>query len=397
MEIPAKSRKQPTITSVDRRFVECVSVCRGTHQVRRREFVKNVCSLACATFIYGRRLGATPRKRLLVIGGTDFVGPAVVEAGVIAGYQVALFNRGVTNPGLFPTLEHIRGYRSADAKDQGFSGLAGRTWDAAVDVWPSDPVMVQTMAEFLRGRVGHYLFVSSGAAYQNFGQPGINENDALRPFRAGVPNYSDGKAESERRLNAIFGPKLTIVRPCSIDGYRNDGANLQTWLTRFQRGGSRIAPGTGKELTQFIDTKDVGRFLAHAIERSLLGAFNVVGEPEPFRDFIEACKSATDSSLELVSVPEDFLREQDADYARFFPFWQNRTLPEGFYQMNGAKARKTGWRCRAFSETAADTLQWYREREGMLPTANGNAGHWQDPLSETREAEIIRRWRTRQG
>lgn len=366
-------------------------------KIRRRKFVQSVGALAgtaAASLIPGARLWASSPKRLLVIGGTDFVGPAVVEAGEIAGYRVTLFNRGITNPELFPQHEHIHGFRSIDEKDQGFSQLSGRVWDAAVDVWPSDPTMVSALAEALKDHIGHYLYISSCAVYKSFEQPGLTESSPVRELHGnGTPNYSDGKAESERRLSRIFGKKLTIVRPCSIDGYRNDGVNLQTWLTRIQRGGPQIVPGAGAEHVQIIDAKDVGRFVIHCIQRALYGVFNLTGESLLFRTFLDNCKSATGSDAEFVWIPEDFLREQDAHFERFFPLWLSNKGAQGFFQINGDKAINTGFKSRSFQETATDVLQWYRERDGKLPTGNGTAGHWLDPLSAEQEEEIIAQWK----
>ena len=366
-------------------------------KIRRREFVQQLGILAGATTasaISGARLWASPPKRLLVIGGTDFVGPAVVQAAEIAGYRVTLFNRGITNPELFPYHEHLHGFRSSDEKDQSLSQLSGRVWDAAVDVWPSDPTMVSTLAEVLKDRVGHYLYISSAAVYKSFEEPGLTEDSPVRELHGHrTPNYSDGKAESERRLARIFGERLTIVRPCSIDGYRNDGTNLQTWLTRIRTGGRHIAPGTGLERVQLIDAKDVGRFVIHCLQRSLFGVFNITGASVPFRAFLEDCKAATASDAEFLWIPEDFLREQDPHFERFFPLWMPSKGPQGFFQISGDKALKTGFERRPFQETAADVLQWYREREGKLPTANGTAGHWADPLPSEQEAEIIAKWK----
>jgi len=369
-------------------------------KVSRREFLAKGCVLAggfaaCNILGVSPLLASSTGKRLLVIGGTDFVGPAVVEAGMIAGHHVTLFNRGITNPELFPHLEHLHGYRSKDPKDQGFAALQGRTWDAAIDVWPSDPVMVATMAENLKDQVGHYLYVSSCAVYSSFAPVGLNEDSPIRPFHGGVPNYSDGKAESERRLHQIIGDRLTIVRPCSIDGYRNDGFNLQTWLTRVQVGGQHIGPGNGDDHIQIIDAKDVGRFLMLAIERSLFGVFNLTGESLTFRAFLEQCRSATNSDAEFVWMSEDFLRQQDPDFVRFFPLWMAHDAPQGFFQISGEKALKTGWKRRAFTETALDALEWYRERDARVPANAGPAGHWFDPLPPDREAEIIKRWKAR--
>ncbi|HUL77813.1 MAG TPA: NAD-dependent epimerase/dehydratase family protein [Vicinamibacteria bacterium] len=352
---------------------------------------------AASNLLLGGRLLASPAaKRLLVVGGTDFLGPAVVEAGMVAGFRVSLFNRGVTNPGSFPFLERLQGYRSVDASDQNFTALAGRTWDAAIDVWPSDPTMVSSLAEFLKDRVGHYLYVSSCAAYDGFARPGLTEEAPLRAFQGSGPAYNREKAESERRLQQTLGRKLTIVRPGAIDGYRNDGANLQTWLTRVQTGGRHIGPGSGNEPIQVVDAKDVGRFLMLAIEQSLLGAFNLTGEASTFQAFLAGCRSATRSSAEFVWIPGEFLQKQDPDYGRFFPLWVSPTAQTmaGFFRISSEKAVRAGWRRRPFDETAADVLEWYRERDARLPTANGRAGHWSDPLGADKEAEIISQWKS---
>ena len=353
--------------------------------------------LAASSALLGGRLHAAPAvRRLLVIGGTDFVGPAVVEAGMVAGYRVSLFNRGVTNPGLFPFLEHLHGYRSVDTGDQNFTALAGRTWDAAVDVWPSDPTMVSSLAEFLKDRVGHYLYVSSCAVYDSFAEPGLAEDAPMREFHGSGPAYNREKAESERRLQQILGQKLTIVRPGAIDGYRNDAVNLQTWLSRLQTGGPHIGPGTGGEHVQVVDAKDVGRFLMLAVEQSLFGAFNLTGESLTFQAFLGACKSATRSAAELVWVPWEFLQKQDPDYGRFFPLYVSPASEgmAGFFRISSDKALRAGWKRRSFDETAADALEWYRERDARVPAANGPAGHWFDPLAADKEAEILGRWRS---
>ena len=166
--------------------------------------------------------------------------------------------------------------------------------------------------------------------------------------------------------------------------------NLQTWLTRIQTRGPHIAPGTGTEHVQIIDAKDVGRFVIHCIQWSLYGVFNLTGESLPFRAFLDACRSATGSDAEFVWIPEDFLHEQDPHFERFFPLWLSNKGPQGFFQINGDKAINLGLQRRSFQETAADVLQWYRERDGKLPTANGTAGHWLDPLSAEQEEKSSR-------
>ena len=157
--------------------------------MRRREFLKRSllagAGAAWASVWPLRAWGLAPKK-ILVLGGTLFLGPALVEALVANGHTVTLFNRGVTHPELFPYLERLRGFRSADANDQDLTALAHRKFDVIVDVWPNDPDMVATAAQFLKDRAQHYLFVSSVAAYdgKEWSQPAMNEDTPLEPFAA---------------------------------------------------------------------------------------------------------------------------------------------------------------------------------------------------------------------
>jgi 2'-hydroxyisoflavone reductase len=210
-------------------------------------------------------------KRILVLGGTLFLGPAVVDALLADGHTVTLFNRGVTNPELFPHLEKLRGFRSSDANHQDFTALSHRHFDVIVDVWPNDPAVVASAAEFLKDRTQHYLFVSSVAAYdgREFAKSDIGEDAPMEPWSGSGRPYNRNKAESERRLHQIIGDRLTIVRPGPIKGCRDGTPDLLTWLLRAQEGGEHIAPGDGRDPVELVDVKDVATFLTLAIDRSL--------------------------------------------------------------------------------------------------------------------------------
>jgi nucleoside-diphosphate-sugar epimerase len=369
--------------------------------MNRRHFVQTSLRASAASllpFPMIARLSRTPAPlKILVLGGTNFLGPAVVEAAVVAGHTVTLFNRGLTNPGLFPNLEKLRGLRSTTASEESFAALTGRRWDVVVDVWPSDPTLVESAATRL-GPVGtHYLYVSSIAAYDRpgFARPGLTEGAALNSWDAPIPAYSRGKAEGERRLGALVGGKLTVVRPGSIKGDRDDTPDLFAWLRRAQRGGRHIGPGSGEDHVQNVDVKDVARFLVLAMERTLLGAFNLTGVPMTFHEFIDRCKTATRSSAEFVWVPRDFLHEHGLDprpfdnptipsYMGQFPFWHPEPERLGFYQISSAKAVDAGWTRRPFGETAFD-CQWAID-------AMGPAFQWTDELSPDTEAEVLGRW-----
>lgn len=365
--------------------------------MRRREFVKRSllagAGAACASWWPLRAWGVTSKK-ILVLGGTQFLGPALVEALVSDGHTVTLFNRGVTHPELFPYLEKLRGFRSADANDQDLAALAHRRFDVIVDVWPNDPDVVASAAQSLKDRAQHYLFVSSVAAYDinQWSQPAMNEDTPLEPFPGTGRTYNRNKAESERRLQALVGERLTIVRPGPIKGNRDDTPDLLTWLLRMQKGGEHIAPGDGQDPVEFVDVKDVARFLAMAIERSLYGTFNLTGRSIPFREFLDACRKVTRSDATLTWIPRQFLHEHGLEpddvlhtFAGNFPMWREDPKKQGLFRVSSAKAFAAGWETRPFEETALDALSFFYSSQMDRPNF----------LTAAKEKEVLDAWKRR--
>jgi 2'-hydroxyisoflavone reductase len=352
-----------------------------------------VCS-TCSTLLPPPAWGASPKK-ILVLGGTLFLGPALVDALTAEGHTVTLFNRGITNPDLFPHLAKLRGFRSPDVRDQDLTALAHRSFDAIVDVWPNDPNIVAPAALFLKDKAPHYLFVSSIATYDSkeFGTGNIVAEDAtMAAFDGPGRAYARNKAESERRLHTIIGEPLTIVRPGPIKGDRDDGLDLLTWLLRAQAGGEHIAPDDGSDPVQFVDVKDVARFLVMTIERSLYGTFNLTAKSLTFRDFLDACKGATRSDALFTWIPQRFLHEHGLDpddlqhtFAGYLPFWRPKgSAPgPGLYRVSNAKALGAGWKTRPFEETAFDALHYFYSSE-IEPRKS---------LTAEKEKEILEAWR----
>jgi 2'-hydroxyisoflavone reductase len=366
----------------------------------RRDFVKRsliaTATSACSSLFSFPVSGSAAPKRILVLGGTFFLGPAFVEAAIAEGHTVALFNRGITNPDLFPHCEKLRGFRSSDAGDQDLSSLGRRHFDVVVDVWPNDPTTVASAAEFLKDRTGHYLYVSSIGAYDSkeFERAGIEENAPLEPWNGTGRKYNRGKAESERRLHAIFGDRITIVRPGPIKGYRDTTPDLLTWLIRAQNGGQHIAPGDGSDPVEMVDVKDVARFLMLALNRSFYGTFNLTGRPMGFREFLAACKATTRSDAQFVWIPRDFLHQHGLEtdfalglFAGNFPFWRPAGAKPGLWQVSSEKAFRAGWHTRAFEETAFDCLSYFRSRRETLD--------WDDFLSPDKEKQVLDAWERR--
>ncbi len=365
--------------------------------MRRREFLKTSLlggGAAAWVSLWPETAWGASTKKVLVLGGTLFLGPALVEALVASGHAVTLFNRGVTHPELFPYLEKLRGFRSPDDGDQNLDALARRKFDAIVDVWPNDPNMAASAATFLKDKTRHYLYVSSVAAYdgKEWWQPAMTEETPLEPFVGEGRTYNRNKAESERRLHAIVGEQLTIVRPGPIKGSRDDGFDVVTWLLRAQEGGEHIAPGDGHDPVEQVDVKDVARFLVMAIERQLYGTFNLTGHSMTFREFLDACKSATRSDAMFTWIPQEFLHEQGLEpdevlhtFVGYFPHWRPYPKTQGLYRVSSAKAYAAGWKTRPFEETALDALQFFYSSGLDRPNL----------LTPGKEQAVLKAWRNR--
>jgi 2'-hydroxyisoflavone reductase len=366
--------------------------------MNRRRFIRNSAGASIAMLftsgLVPSAFGKNP-KRILVFGGTAFLGPAVVDALMADGHTITLFNRGITSAELFPKVEKLKGFRSANPKDQDLSALSHRQFDAVIDVWPNDPDIVASAAQFLKDRTQHYLFVSSIGAYdhQYFAKPDlITEDTPLQPWDAPGRPYNRNKAESERRLHKIIGERLTIVRPGAITGHRDDTPGLLTWLLRAQDGGEHIGPGDGKSPVQLVDVKDVARFLALAINHPLYGTFNTTGNSFVFRDFLEACNKATRSQAAFTWIPQDFLHghglESDAvlhTFAGNFPLWEPDSKYQGLHRVSSAKAFAAGWNIRPFEETALDCLSDFYSGQSPRPKY----------LTPAREQEVLEAWKHR--
>jgi 2'-hydroxyisoflavone reductase len=323
--------------------------------------------------------------RLLVLGGTKFLGRAAVEEALGRGHEVTLFNRGETNPELFPELEKLRGDRDGD-----LSALEGREWDAVVDPSGFVPRVVRASAELLRGS-GHYVFVSSGSVYA---EPYVPDYDESAPTveledpasEEVLRDYGALKAACEDVVREVFPDAHTNVRAGLIVGPHDSSGRFTYWPLRASLGGDVLAPGSPEQLTQFIDVRDLGAWMVDSCERRVTGTFNASGEPIPLGAALEGCGVS-----DPVWVDEDFLLERQVGPWMELPLWvPNDVAP--FLQMSVAKAVDAGLSFRPLEETARDTLAWAREvgAELVTETQYGTAG-----LDPPREAELLDAWRRR--
>ena len=240
--------------------------------------------------------------RLLVLGGTKFLGRAVVEAALARGDEVTLFNRGQTGTELFPEVEKLRGDRDGD-----LAALEGREWDAVIDPSGYVPRIVRDSAELLRGSVGHYVFVSSGSVYAD-PYPGFDETAPTAELEDPdteevMAHYGALKAACERVVSEVFPDAHTNVRAGLIVGPNDPTGRFTYWPLRVAVGGELLAPAPPERSVQFIDVRDLGEWMVEACDKGHVGTFNATGEQLRFDEFLAACGDA-----DPVWVSDEFLR-----------------------------------------------------------------------------------------
>jgi 2'-hydroxyisoflavone reductase len=306
--------------------------------------------------------------KVLILGGTRFLGRAIVDAALGRGDTVTMFNRGRTNPGLYPGLETITGDRAGD-----LAALAGRRWDVVVDVAAYDPEVVRRSAQALAGATERYVFVSTVSVYADHGVRQV-EDAAVIGLRDGLPAgdlYGARKAAAERIASGTFGDRCLIARPGLIVGPHDPTDRFAYWPRRIARGGRVLAPGDPADPVQFIDVRDLAGWIADAYRRGLGGVFNVTGEPMPFGVLLERCVTATGSDAELAWVPGDRLLAAGVDPWMGVPLWIGAPGWEGANDVDVSRALAAGLSFRPLTDTIRDTLSWDLARGGPAPGDEG--------------------------
>ncbi|MEV0998868.1 NAD-dependent epimerase/dehydratase family protein [Nonomuraea sp. NPDC050202] len=305
--------------------------------------------------------------RVLLLGGTEFVGRAVSEAAVARGWDVTVFHRGRHAPP--PGVEALHGDRSLP---DGMAPLQKGEWDVAVDTWSGAPQVVRDTLRLLDGRIGHYTYVSSRGIY-DFPVPAPLTEE--RPVVAGSPDdgdtdYRNAKAGGEVAAEQALGGRALRVRPGLIFGPRENSGRVPWWLRRAARGGLQLAPGPRTASLQYIDVRDLATWILDAARNHLHGAYNLVCPPghATTEDFLTACVEVTGAGAELRWIdPEPILKAGIRPWTGL-PGW----LPPGemhelLHRTDVSKAVAAGLRCRPVEETVADTWAWLRAVEGDVP------------------------------
>ena len=307
---------------------------------------------------------------------------------------MTLFNRGQTNPGLYPEVESLRGDGTGD-----LSVLAGREWDAVIDPSGYIPRIVRASAELLRGAVGHYVFVSSISVYDFPLPAGYDESAPLNDVVADADEVTGekyGGAQGRVRERHARGlPRGARQRAGRADrrAARSDGAvHVLAGARRARRRGAR-ARRSGRAI-QVVDVRDLGAWLVHVAEQRIAGDFNATGEASlTMGGLLETCRAVSGSDAELVWMTDEFLLGEGVGTWMELPLWLE-PAEASFLQADVSRALAAGLRCRPLEETVAATLAWAREDGATARSpagmAIGDAG-----MKPEREAELLAAWRSR--
>ena len=331
--------------------------------------------------------------RLLVLGGTKFLGRHIIAAALARDHEVTIFTRGRLTPDLPPQVEWLRGDRDGD-----LGALAGRRWEAVIDTSGYVPRIARASAEALRGAVGRYVFISTISVYPEFSRVGIDERAPVGTLddetveEVSGATYGPFKALCERAIEETLPGRAIIIRPGLIVGPYDPTGRFTYWPTRVARGGDVLVPRSLDWPTQIIDARDLAAWSVTMAEGGAPGIYNATGPNYTltFGEVFEACRAAAGGDARPVVVPEEFLLENEVAPWMELPLWIPDTLEHaGFAAVDCRRAIAAGLTFRPLPETVRDTLAWDRT---LPPGAERGAG-----LSAEREAELLRAWAARGG
>jgi 2'-hydroxyisoflavone reductase len=362
--------------------------------------------------------GAMPTPlRVLILGGTGFIGPHLVHAAMERGHRVAVFNRGKSIADLPPEVERLTGDRNGDLKS-----IQDRDWDAVIDTAVYAPLWVRTLGQAMAARVGHYTLISSVAVYApDPGAPG-KESDPVKVYQ-GDPwindpplspetfraldftakrrisdNYGAGKFVSEQEAERQFPGRTLAIRPhCLVAP--GDNSNHVYWFLRMLRGDEVLAPGDPSDPFQYTDVRDMAAWSVRMAERQMTGVYNVLGPDDPMTwgDYLECLSTGARTSARLTWISSQWLLDQhvqQTELSLWFPF-PAHPAPQyqewAYFKMSNRKAAAEGYSQRLLQSSVADTFAWCR---ATPPDMSGYEA-WGIGMNSARERELLARWHAR--
>jgi 2'-hydroxyisoflavone reductase len=321
---------------------------------------------------------------------TRFVGRHLVRAAQNRNHEVTLFNRGQSNPGLFPGVTELHGDR-----DGNLDALTGGQWDAVIDTCGYLPRVVRASAQFLAESVPHYTFISSISVYADLAQSGVDESAPVATLEdetiEAITNESYGalKALCEQVVEEVYPAGSLNIRPGLIVGPYDPTDRFTYWPVRVDRGGEVLAPGAPENLVQVIDARDLADWTLGMVEKQATGVYNATGPAGgvPLGKVLETCKAVTGSDATFTWLDEAFLLAHDAQPWMEIPLWLPSDEGAGFGSVDISRAMEKGLSFRLLAATVADTLKWAGQRA---------ADHeWRAGLTAEKEEGLLQAWHTR--
>jgi 2'-hydroxyisoflavone reductase len=341
---------------------------------------------------------------MLVLGGTGFLGPAVVEEALRRGHSMTLFNRGKTNTHLFPDLEKFRGDRERGIEALETAVVNGRRWDVVIDTSAYIPKHVEASAGLVAEFARQYVVLSTVGVYADHSVP-ADESSAvavvddewvagIKTIRDSLANYGAMKARCEIAAEKAMPGRVTVIRPGLIVGPMDRSDRFTYWAVRVSRGGEVLAPGDGSDPVQLIDARDLAFWILDCIEGQVTGVFNAIS-PKGHWNMVEmlaGIKGAFDTAARFTWVDTEFLEKQEVSPWTHLPVWiPAKDEYAAFHLVSTEKAAAAGLMFRPLADTARDTVAWCNEAKGPdYEFGEKGAG-----ISSQREAELLRAWRAR--
>ena len=330
--------------------------------------------------------------KLLLLGGPLFLGRHIIDAALSANHEVTLFNRGKTNPDLYPDIEKLRGDRDGD-----LSVLNGRTWDVVIDTCGYVPRHVDASAKLLAKAAEHYTFVSSLSVYTNTAVAGLDESAPVGTLEdetvEEVTNETYGplKALCEQAAEKHFPNRAIHVRAGLIVGPNDPSDRFTYWPMRFQRGGEVLAPENRDAPVQFVDVRDLAGWMVRMAEKRTAGVFNATGPATTMsmETLLSTCQAVSNSDATMTWVDEAFLLEKEVGPWMELPLWLPSSDEDaaGFMTIDCSRAMTAGLTFRPLAETVRDTIDWAMQRDPDWA--------WRAGMDAEKETAVLAAWHQR--
>lgn len=336
--------------------------------------------------------------KILIMGGTAFIGPAFAEMAIARGHELTFFNRGRTNPHLFPGVEKITGDRTVP---EDVEQLRGREWDVVLDNSCYFPRVIDLVADIVKDSVRQYVVISTISVYADYAQPGMTEDAPLATLEDPTveevtgETYGGLKVLCEQAAQRAMPDRTLVIRPGLIVGPMDRTDRFTYWPVRVSRGGEVLAPGMPDQAIQFIDVRDLMSFTLKCIEEQRSGVFHCTGKSGSIRTggMLEKSRAQTGSDATFTWADAAFLEEHEVEAWSEMPCW---IPPEGEYAGFGSvdvsRAIAAGLEFRSLDHTIRDTLEWWRVQP---ENPDGPRTELRAGIAPEKEAEVLEAWHAR--